>query len=224
MDIICFEQAGKVQRRLNPYLSEQVRIKILPELGDLGQTIYFALGQIKESLIINFSDTIVMDNIAKIDGDAFFCQEDYMSDTWTYFDEQDGVITRVYDKKPAKTDKKKKLFVGVFQIEDPVYFKTCLEKAFQEVRPQMSTFYHALQIYSRQHPMKAISTENWFDIGHEDKYYNSKLEVRAREFNHISIDKNRGILRKTSDDKDKFIGEIKWYLKLPSDVEYVRCV
>ncbi|BDF23955.1 hypothetical protein CE91St65_18350 [[Clostridium] symbiosum] len=222
MDIICFEQAGKVQRRLNPYLSEQVRIKILPELGDLGQTIYFALGQIKESLIINFSDTIVMDNIAKIDGDAFFCQEDYMSDTWTYFDEQDGVITRVYDKKPAKTDKKKKLFVGVFQIEDPVYFKTSLEKAFQEVRPQMSTFYHALQIYSRQHPMKAISTENWFDIGHEDKYYNSKLEVRAREFNHISIDKNRGILRKTSDDKDKFIGEIKWYLKLPSDVEYVR--
>ena len=114
------------------------------------------------------------------------------------------------------------MFVGVFQIEDPVYFKTSLEKAFQEVRPQMSTFYHALQIYSRQHPMKAISTENWFDIGHEDKYYNSKLEVRAREFNHISIDKNRGILRKTSDDKDKFIGEIKWYLKLPSDVEYVR--
>lgn len=61
-----------------------------------------------------------------------------------------------------------------------------------------------------------------FDIGHEDKYYNSKLEVRAREFNHITIDKNRGILKKTSDDKDKFIGEIKWYLKLPADVEYVR--
>ena len=70
--------------------------------------------------------------------------------------------------------------------------------------------------------MKAILTENWFDIGHEDKYYNSKIAVRAREFNHITIDKNRGILRKTSDDKDKFIGEIKWYLKLPADIEYVR--
>ena len=47
--------------------------------------------------------------------------------------------------------------------------------------------------------MRSILTNNWFDIGHEDKYYNSKLEVRAREFNHITIDKNRGILKKTSD-------------------------
>lgn len=86
----------------------------------------------------------------------------------------------------------------------------------------MSTFYYALQMYSKSYPMRAIATENWFDIGHEDKYYNSKLEVRAREFNHISIDKNRGILRKTGDDRDKFIGEIQWYLKLPSDIEYVR--
>ena len=79
-----------------------------------------------------------------------------------------------------------------------------------------------LQEYSKMHPMRSILTNNWFDIGHEDKYYNSKLEVRAREFNHITIDKNLGILKKTSDDKDKFIGEIKWYLKLPADVEYVR--
>lgn len=35
----------------------------------------------------------------------------------------------------------------------------------------------------------------------------------------ISKSKRR---KKTSDDKDKFIGEIKWYLKLPADVEYVR--
>ena len=51
--------------------------------------------------------------------------------------------------------------------------------------------------------MQAILTNNWFDIGHEDKYYNSKLEVRAREFNHITIDKNRGILKKTSDDNQE---------------------
>lgn len=83
-------------------------------------------------------------------------------------------------------------------------------------------FYRALKLYSTIHPLKAIKTNNWFDIGHADKYFNSKLEVKAREFNHIKIDKNRGILTKTSDDKDKFIGEIKWYLKLPADVEYVR--
>lgn len=48
--------------------------------------------------------------------------------------------------------------------------------------------------YTQKYPMQPIKTDNWFDIGHEDKYYNSRLEVRAREFNHITIDKNRGIL------------------------------
>lgn len=222
IDIICYENADKVQRRLKNHLGEKVSIKLLPELRDLGHTIYFALKDVVDTVIINFADTIVLDNVAEIEGDAFFCQEDYMSDTWTYFDEKDGRIVRIYDKEPVKEEIRKKLFVGVFQFTDTACFRKCLENAFKQDSLQISTFYYALQEYSKMHPMQSILTNNWFDIGHEDKYYNSKLEVRAREFNHITIDKNRGILKKTSDDKNKFIGEIKWYLKLPADVEYVR--
>ena len=221
IDIICYENADKVQRRLKNYLGEKVKIEILPELSDLGHTIYFGLKDAVGTVIINFADTIVLDSVTGIEGNAFFCQEDYMSDTWTYFDEKDGTIVRIYDKEPVKEEIKKKLFVGVFQFTDAAYFRRCLEIAFEQESLQMSTFYYALQEYSKKYSMKAVLTNNWFDIGHEDKYYNSKLEVRAREFNHITIDKNRGILKKTSDDKDKFIGEIKWYLKLPADVEYV---
>lgn len=222
IDIICYENADKVQRRLKNYLGEKVNIKILPELSDLGHTIYFGLKDAVGTVIINFADTIVLDSVTGIKGNAFFCQEDYMSDTWTYFDEKDGTIVQIYDKEPVKEEIKKKLFVGVFQFTDAVYFRRCLEMAFEQESLQRGTFYYALQEYSKKYSMKAVLTNNWFDIGHEDKYYNSKLEVRAREFNHITIDKNRGILKKTSDDKDKFIGEIKWYLKLPADVEYVR--
>lgn len=222
MDIICYEKADKVERRLKKYIGEVVQIKILPELGDLGHTVYFGLENISGTVIINFSDTIVIDNIARVEGDAFYCQESLMSDTWTYFDACDGVITNIYDKNSVDTGTRKRLFVGVFQLTDGGYFRKCLGDAFCADDLRMSTFYYALQMYSKRHPMQAIPTENWFDIGHEDKYYNSKLEVKAREFNHITIDKNRGILRKTSDDREKFIGEIEWYLKLPSDVEYVR--
>ena len=223
IDIICYEKAEKVQRRLDNYISDKIKIKILDSLSDLGHTIYFALDGVTEPVIINFADTIVMDDISSLSGaDAFYCHEDYMSETWTYFDEENGRITNIYDKKSIDSDKKKKLFVGVFSITDSAFFRKCLEEAFAQIDLGMSTFYCALQLYSMKHPMKSVPTENWFDIGHQDKYYNSKLEVRAREFNHISIDKNRGILRKSSDDKDKFIGEIKWYLKLPGDVEYVR--
>ena len=222
IDIICYEKAEKVQRRLDKYISDKVRIKILDSLSDLGHTVYFALRDVSEPVIINFADTIVMDDISALAGtDAFYCHEDYMSETWTYFDEQDGKITNIYDKKSIDSDKKKNLFVGVFSITDSAYFRKCLEEAFVQKDLSMSTFYFALRRYSEKYPIKAVPTENWFDIGHQDKYYNSKLEVRAREFNHISIDKNRGILRKSSDDKDKFIGEIKWYLKLPRDIEYV---
>ena len=44
---------------------------------------------------------------------AFFCQEDYMTDTWTYFDEKEGMITNIYDKDCANEEMKKKLFVGI---------------------------------------------------------------------------------------------------------------
>ena len=222
LDILCYEKADKVYRRLQKYKDNRIKCLTLEKLNDLGHTVYFGLENVSGSVIINFADTIVMDNIAYIEGDAFYCQEGVMSDTWTYFDEQDGVITNIYDKNPVNTAIRKKLFVGVFQMSDSGFFRECLEAAFCVDELNMSTFYYAVQLYSKRYPMQAIPTENWFDIGHEDKYYNSKLEVKAREFNHITIDKNRGILRKTSDDKDKFIGEIQWYLKLPSDVEYVR--
>ena len=222
IDIICYEKAEKVQRRLEKYINNNVRIRVLDSLSDLGHTVYFALRDVSEPIIINFADTIVMDDISTIAGtDAFYCHEDYMSETWTYFDTENGRITNVYDKESIDSDKKKKLFVGVFSITDSEYFRKCLEEAFAQKELSISTFYFALRRYSEKYPMRAVSTENWLDIGHQDKYYNSKLEVRAREFNHITVDKNRGILRKTSDDKDKFIGEIKWYLKLPKDIEYV---
>ena len=222
VDIICYENADKVERRLRKVIGNEIKVRKLPELHDLGYTILYAIENIDEPVVINFADTIVMDPIADISGDAFFYQEDYMSETWTYFDEGNGIITHIYDKEAINEEIKKKLFVGVFKIINIHDFRECLRNAVQEKNKKMNSFYYALELYSKKHPMQAVLTNNWFDIGHEDKYYNSKLEVRAREFNHITIDKNRGILKKTSDDKDKFIGEIKWYLKLPADVEYVR--
>jgi hypothetical protein len=222
MDIICYEKVDEVKKKLNKYLGNKVNIKVLPELKDLGHTIYYALEETDETVLINFSDTIVENGMEKLGGDSFYCYEGYVSDTWTYFDEDNGVITNVYDKTSSNPDVKKKLFAGVFYINHPQKLKNCLEDAFHIKNPRMGTFYYALMEYSKSYPIQAVMTDKWFDIGHADTYYNSKLEVKAREFNHIEIDRERGILKKYSDDRDKFIREIKWYLKLPSDLEYVR--
>lgn len=222
MKIICHEEADKVHQFLSKYAGEKLIIENLPVLDDLGHTIYYALRDIDNPIVINFADTIVLDDIMQMEKDAYFYSLDYYSDIWTYFEEKKGVITAIYDKIPATSMGKGKLFVGVFKLAHTVFFKKCLEMAFITGNRRENTLYYALKKYSEKYPMKAVKTDNWFDIGHADKYYHSNLEVRAREFNHISIDKRRGILRKSSDDTDKFIGEIKWYLKLPSAVEYVR--
>ena len=222
IDIICYEAKDKVKRRLASYDGKKVNIIDIPELTDLGHTVYYALEGVTAPVFVNFADTIIMDDIIDTDDDTVFYSVDYLSDTWTFFETENGVITSIIDKVKQNSEVQKKLFVGLFKITEPQLFRECLEKSFGRNDLTMSTFYAALCTYSEQKPFNSVEVENWFDIGHADTYYNSQLEVKAREFNHISVDKDRGILRKTSDDKEKFIGEILWYLKLPADIEYVR--
>ena len=219
--VLCYEQAEKVHNKLKKY--DNTDVVTIPALTDLAGTIYYGLDD-TEPVIINFGDTIVLDNIFDNQVDTFYYSEDYISEKWTYFDSSNGEISSIYDKRAEKVNDlhKEKLFVGVFYLSNPVFFKSCIESAREVKNSNVSTFYLALQLYSKKYPLTPIKTDSWFDIGHADKYFNSKLEVKAREFNHIKIDKNRGILTKTSEDKEKFIGEIKWYLKLPADIEYVR--
>lgn len=222
ISVLCFEKSDKVRKRLAEFNTKKTRIVDIPKLGDLGLTIYFGLDSMEDTVIINFSDTIVLDDIQKIEGDCFFQSYDEVSDKWTFFDEDEGVITEIYDKIQKKMVGEKPLFVGVFKLTDAKLFRYCLQEAFLQDNLSMSTFYFALMLYSRKKPLKAVSTSNWFDIGHLDRYYDTQIEVKSRAFNHITIDKDRGLLKKTSDEKEKFIGEVLWYVKLPADIEYVR--
>lgn len=135
-----------------------------------------------------------------------------------------GEVAEVYDKVPATGGQRGigRLFVGVFRFSDAAMLRKCLEEAFAGGEEGMGSFYQAVRLYSGRIPLEARRAEDWLDIGHADRYHGARLAVGARQFNHIAVDRNRGMLRKTSDDREKLIGEIRWYLKLPTDVEYVR--
>lgn len=224
--VICGQGREKIHDRLGSYAAQgKLSLIDLPEVKDLGYTVQQGIFGITEPVIINFGDTVVDDQTFPQyeNGGYYYYSEDIPSDKWTFFEEEGGKLTVIYDKTMpcVKANQKCKLFVGVFSIRYTEYFYKCLQKAVIANDRRISTFYCALRDYSMRYPLTAIKTEQWFDIGHADNYRHFGLEVKAREFNHISIDRCRGILRKTSDDKEKFIGEIKWYLKLPTDVEYV---
>ena len=226
MRVVCGMGAAKVRQRLSRYTEKNVVIEELPEVRDLAYTVWYGIRDVEGPVLINFADTLVEDGALLAEGDAFYYAEDILSDKWTFFDEEGGAITKVYDKiDPAAgggNPSTKKLFVGVFQILHTGFFADCLREAAGRSDGHVSAFYRALQEYSKTYPLAAVWTDKWFDIGHADKYIRSDLAVKAREFNHIAIDGLRGILTKTSDNREKFIDEIKWYLKLPGDIEYVH--
>ena len=85
IDVVCYEETDKVCNKLENYNSEQIHVLDLPELKDLGYTVYYALKDEHAPVIINFADTIVFDDIYEYAGDSFFYNKDFCSDTWTYF-------------------------------------------------------------------------------------------------------------------------------------------
>ncbi len=220
--IVGFEGFHLLERTITKTKYPKTTLIELDKLGDLAYTTYHGLNDSNTSVIINFGDTIVDEQSSKLKDDCFYYSEDCISDLWTFFEEKDGKIKTIIDKPSNVSQTSNKLFCGIFRFSDQGYLKKCLKESFSAMDKTCSAFYVAILQYNKKYPLTPIKSNNWYDLGHINNYYNSKTKVKAREFNHITIDQNRGILRKTSKDKEKIIGEIEWYLKLPSDIEYCR--
>ncbi len=107
-----------------------------------------------------------------------------------------------------------KVFCGIYSIANPNQFYMLLNNSFD--------FYTALIEYSKMTKFNFIEEKNWIDLGHYQKLQETEMkEVEARYFNEIIIDRDFGILTKKSQEKEKFINEINWYLKLPKQLEYI---
>ena len=220
--IVGYEGFQLMERSIasNRYLKTTlIRIGLLQ---DLAHTVFEGLNDSDHEVIINFGDTFVDEDYSNLQSDSFYYSEETFSADWTFFNEENGKLTEIIDKSSDPNTSFGKLFCGVFRFSDQRYFKKCLSDSFEDDTSKCSAFYLALLRYNQKYPLIPIETQYWYDLGHLDRYLSSKTKVKAREFNHIVIDMDRGILRKTSEDKEKFIGEISWYLKLPSDIEYCR--
>ncbi|SEH30127.1 hypothetical protein [Selenomonas sp. KH1T6] len=224
-EIVTYEAHQKVIGFLPR--SEKIRVSKLDELRDLGYTVYWGLRQADlhegDTIIINFPDVMLLEPEGELSKDCCYYADESPSSKWSYFEDADGVFTEIYDHSPSEAIRSRKMFIGVFGITKPLLLMQMLADSLQaEGECGVDSFYEALKNYSKRCPMRMVKTEDWFDIGHIERYYDAQLAIKSRTFNHIAIDKNRGILTKTSEDKAKLINEIKWYLKLPADIEYLR--
>ena len=223
--IVACRGAKEVRKRIDLATHPTVSIVEMPEVGDLCSTVRFGLDALESKglpAIVNFSDTIahgvILDTI-----DSFYSSRERLSEEWTFFERSGDCLRVTYDRDEAASAEPGygDAFVGVFRFDDPRAMLDGID-ATAGITPDGDTswFYRALEHYGERHQLTPIEPADWFDIGHPSGYVSAQLQVKAREFNHISIDRNRAILRKSSDDVDKFLGEIRWYLKLPADVSY----
>lgn len=210
---------------------KNIKIVYLDEIKDLGYSIFKGIEYILEDneyeefeLYINYGDTILKNKIQDINSDCVFYNTGSIQDKWTFFNEgNQGKIIEIIDKQ-STTDIKNinKFFVGVFYITKGLLFNKYLKECINSNQyKNIDSFYMALKSYSNKISLKYIYADKWFDIGHSEKYVSTKAAVRPREFNQIQIDTKRGILTKTSDNKNKLIDEIRWYLKLPDSIKYM---
>lgn len=226
--VLTYEKEEKVRQYISD-VNLPISVIKIPELKDLGYTIQAGIEHIikqnrkTDTVYINFADSLLYDALPDTNEDfAFFAKQD-LDAKWTWFSESNGTIDEIFDKADFKRNripskKLDKLFVGLFAITDIESFYKSYNIA---LRGEVDSFYAALQKYSISRPLKYIEATEWFDVGHNENYVLAKTEVAARAFNSIKIDEARGTLVKTSENKEKLINEIRWYLRLPNNLQYL---
>ncbi|EOH92464.1 hypothetical protein [Enterococcus pallens] len=177
-------------------------------------------------LTINFGDTYV--------NEESYASEDFIvighrdnSAPWTSVAREGKKLSFSHKNEAAQNKPSDQLVAGVFGFRSGEAFHECLPlkldkyELSKNYEDNSRSFYEAIKDYDENyHPMELISTENWLDLGHEKEYLETKKLVQARFFNSITIDDQRGILTKKSDDTKKLIHEIEWYIKMPSELQF----
>lgn len=232
VDIIYIVVKRK-QLLINDYINSKklpIRIIELDELRDLGYTIQYGIEFIirqepsVDYVYVNFADSLLDEPIPVDNNDFIYYVTGMSTDEWTYFREKQGKIEIILDKCLVGGDTSlgdvSNIFVGVFGFTNPHYFLELL-KQYSNVQSDMDTFYQAIFTYSQEYPFTILHSQNWFDVGHSDNYSKATTSVAARSFNSIEIDEQRGILKKRSENKEKLVNEIRWYLRIPNKLQYL---
>ena len=173
-------------------------------------------------LIINFGDTVVQENEPLSTRNYLVTGMKEQLAPWTSVLREKGEL--FFSNKHLSSDQKEgEVVAGVFGFQSGKDFlRACEAIEENETVDDSLSFYHAITYYDLTFKSVELRfTDTWLDLGHESEYLETKKIVKARFFNAITIDDKRGILTKSSEERQKLINEIQWYLKMPSSLQYL---
>ncbi|MGM0338596.1 hypothetical protein [Enterococcus sp. AZ007] len=182
------------------------------------------------SLTINFGDTIIQTDELDFKQDFVITGQKDDINPWTivYREGKQLIFSNDIKQTSIKNQKQEQIDVvaGLFHFQSGLdLLESCTSISHilnVEKNDDDLDFYSAICHYDTDHaPISLIQSKVWLDFGHEKEYLQTKKMVQARFFNTIEIDDQRGILTKRSEEKEKLVNEIQWYLKMPSNLQYL---
>lgn len=201
----------------------------IDDSASLAETIKKAMNSLVNSemdiLTINFADTYIPDS-ATYEEDTVFFYKDMDTFRWTSFDlDKSSKILKIKEKNTYNGNEESMLvtniFTGVFIITNAKLFISLLKDKLNTPNDG-DVFYPVIKDYFNSTNTKFIS-DTWYDFGHIDGFYKAKIElgINQRAFNSIKIDRDKGVLTKTSQHTAKFKDEIEWQVNLPNRLTYL---
>lgn len=222
--ITLYEESENTLKIINLKNYPKLKIKILSKLDDIGNGIREVLKDLKNrenisNVSINFGD-IYIKNLNKYLNRNILCySKNSEIDRWAYFTKENNTLIITQEKtKETTINQRKNILIGFFNITSVDKFYSIISK---KEKGKKDTLYQSLEEYNSYNGLECVLEDNWNDFGHLDNFLQIQKIVETRFFNEISIDKDKNILTKKSEEKEKLINEIKWFLTLPNKLQWI---
>lgn len=193
-----------------------VNIIRVPSDLSLGNSIIYALNYIdttEETLHLLHGDTLIS-GIDFSQTDVIAVQEESDDYSWASADvrkDDDIVLNLQSIQTESETTQTQHTICGYF----------CFSKSRHIIRALTrsgGSFIQGIALYSKEHPLKAVYPQEWYDFGHLQTYFRSRRAVTTqRAFNSLYIDDK--VVRKSSDDSNKMHDEAAWLENVPANIK-----
>lgn len=204
-------------------LGHGLRAVLLDHSPSIAHTVLAGLAGLvrDESVAVHMADTVLKLDAAPVDDTVYVDPRSDLYRWTTIAVDSAGVVSVAHDRDDQDLHVDPQLVcVGLFTFSDGQLLKRLLEEATAAAPADgKDPFFHVLERYSRQRVIALTPTRAWFDCGHLDTYYESRLGYQnLRHFNALRYDASRGLVTKTSTRTASYRHQVRWFKQVPDSL------
>ena len=198
-----------------------VSIIKIEESKSIGDTVLQAIekSQPSQAILVHMADTLL--SVPKIDQlDTIYIQLRTDLYRWTSIEKKEnGQVRVLIDRDHRTAGFEQAVCVGVFTFSDGSYFQNQLSESTKFDSTAIDPFFKAVELYSNKYSVDLIEPDFWYDCGHVDSFYESRLNFHnLRHFNSLSYDPVKGLVTKRSKNSEDFRHQVRWFKQVPDEM------